>query len=109
MSEPQTELLEEDVHKAIPRSTEKDYATDPSIKLRYDMENAPIGVTMLLLSHPAGILHKGKLSGNPHKDADICAYCLMPVRDKEEEVRRGLFTGKTVVPEALIKKNRWEA
>jgi hypothetical protein len=72
--------------------TNKDFMTDPNNKFRYDMENAPIGTILFLLSHPSGVAHKAKLTGRKDRDSDIVAWCKLPDRDKEEEARRGLFS-----------------
>lgn len=76
----------------VPRATEKDFLTDKSYVLNYDMSAAPIGVMLLLLSHPAGITHKAKLTGRPEKDRDIVAWAGLPDRDRAEETKRGLFS-----------------
>ena len=82
----------------VGRATEKDFLTDKAYKLNYDMSEAPVGVTLLLLSHPAGVIHKAKLTGRPDKDGDIVAWIGLPDRDKEEEARRGLFSNNYKTP-----------
>lgn len=57
-------------------------------RLRYDMENAPLGVKLLALTH-GGVLVFANLT-KAHLQFYV-AWSHMPVRDKAEERRRGLF------------------
>jgi hypothetical protein len=76
----------------VPRASDKSYAASKEVKFRYDVENAPRGVLLLILTHPAGKHLLGMLTGRPDRDADVCGWSLLVGRDKEEEARRGLFS-----------------
>lgn len=69
------------------RTGGRETATARSCRLRYDMEAAPAGVKLQLLT-PGGILVFGTLTtGNR---GQYWAWAPLPQRDKDEEKRRGL-------------------
>jgi hypothetical protein len=75
-------------HPNLPRPNSKDVVTDRRIPFNYNLADAPIGQKMILLQE-GGVAVFGMLSGRPEKDKGIIAWCAMPVRDKDEERRRG--------------------
>lgn len=63
-----------------------------SDKFRYDLENAPKGTNLLLLTK-----HGGRLIGlcaSNAQETGIIGWCHMPQRDLEEEARRGYLSNQ---------------
>lgn len=67
----------------------RDYCTTPEVVFNYDMNSAPRGQKMLLLTEYK-IAVMGKLSAGVNADPDIIAWFPLPVRDKKKEEELGL-------------------
>ena len=73
-----------------PNPTNKNYATNRNVKFSYDLENAPRNKKLLLLLS-SGLAMLGTVTGNAERDSDVWGYFLMPIRDKELELKLGLI------------------
>jgi hypothetical protein len=73
---------------AVPTNAE--VLTDRNLKFRYDLENAPKGQKLQLLNRGGVALYGTIGSATRSLQEGIWAWSPLPIRDREEEKRRGL-------------------
>lgn len=62
--------------------------TEKKLKFRYDLENAPRGMKVIVLTK-ANIAIMGVITGNPSRDSDLKGWHPLMTRDLDEEKARG--------------------
>lgn len=82
--------MSDESSRASPRASSREVEASQEYLFRYDMENAPLGELLNLLTIGA-VCQRGKLRGDI-RDKDIVGWARLPGRDKVEELRRGLFS-----------------